>query len=104
MTFRPFTSTIEYPQFRTLDDARAWAISVFDMLVNWETQLNALLNEARKSTATAIADVNTSEDPADAPASADALRDDLVANYLPYIKTKINSILASLRTNGIVAE
>lgn len=104
MTFRPFTSAIPYPAFRTVDEARAWAIDVFALLADWEKRMNALLTESRKSPADAIADVDTSEDPDDAPADADALRDDLVANYLPYILGKINSILAALRANGIVEE
>lgn len=48
-------------------------------------------------------------DPADAPADADALRDDLVANALSEIganfsalDTKINNILAKLRTHGLI--
>jgi predicted RecA/RadA family phage recombinase len=49
-------------------------------------------------------------DPADSPATADALRDDIVANALPAIRnnladqgTKINAILAALRQAGILA-
>ena len=59
-----------------------------------------------------IADVAayTTTDPSDAPADADALRDDLVATTLPAIATginanvtKINAILAALEAHGIVA-
>ena len=60
-----------------------------------------------------IADASTSHsitDPADAPADADALRDDLVANAIPDIEsaldalgTKINSILDALEGVGITA-
>jgi hypothetical protein len=60
-----------------------------------------------------IADASTSHaitDPADAPADADALRDDLVANTIPDIETaldalgtKINSILTALEGVGITA-
>jgi len=58
-----------------------------------------------------IVDASTAHaitDPADSPASADALRDNLVANTIPSIETalnnlgtKINSILARLETAGI---
>lgn len=48
-------------------------------------------------------------DPADAPATADDLRDDLVANALAEIganftalDTKINNLLAKLRTHGLI--
>jgi hypothetical protein len=48
--------------------------------------------------------------PADAPATADALRDDLVANALPAIRdnfeelaAKVNTILARMRTRGDLA-
>lgn len=59
------------------------------------------------------ADASTSHtitDPADSPASADALRDDLVANTIPSIEsalnslgTKINNILAKLEAAEVVA-
>ncbi len=49
-------------------------------------------------------------DPADAPVSADALRDDLVANALPGIRNglasinaKLDAILAALRSVGGIA-
>ena len=58
-----------------------------------------------------IADASTAHaitDPADSPASADALRDNLVTNTIPSIETalnnlgtKINSILSRLETAGI---
>jgi len=61
-------------------------------------------HEANASTAHAITD------PGDAPASVDALRDDLVANTIPSIETalnalgtKINSILTKLETAEILA-
>lgn len=48
--------------------------------------------------------------PTDTPATADALRDDLVANVLPVInddladlQAKVNGILAALRGVGIIA-
>jgi hypothetical protein len=60
-----------------------------------------------------IADATTSHsitDPADAPADADALRDDLVANTIPAIETalnnlgtKVNTILTALENANIVA-
>ncbi len=53
---------------------------------------------------------HTITDPADAPADADALRDDLVANTIPSaetaldtLATKINSIIDALEANGITA-
>jgi hypothetical protein len=62
---------------------------------------------------THIADASASHaitDPADTPADADALRDDLVANAIPdtesalnALGTKINSILSALETAGILA-
>lgn len=49
-------------------------------------------------------------DPADTPATADALRDDLVANALPAIRNniadvgkKLNDTLAALRAAGVIA-
>lgn len=60
-----------------------------------------------------VADASASHsitDPADTPASADALRDDLVANAIPEIEaaldalgTKINSIIATLEAAGLHA-
>ena len=60
----------------------------------------------------AITDASTSHsitDPADSPADVDALRDDLVANTMPDIESKLdslgttlNSILAILRTHGLI--
>ena len=54
--------------------------------------------------------VHVVTDPADAPADADALRDDLVANVIPDIEgdldalgTKINTILTALESAGILA-
>lgn len=50
-------------------------------------------------------------DPADAPGTADILRDDLVANAIPDVEAalnalgvKVNSILAALRDHDIIAE
>jgi len=60
----------------------------------------------------AITDATTSHaitDPADTPADADALRDDLVANTIPDIEaaldalgTKLNSILTALENKYIL--
>ena len=41
--------------------------------------------------------------PADTPADADALRDDLVTNAPTEIQTKINDLLAELRQSGVIA-
>ncbi len=62
------------------------------------------------SAGTANATVQAMPDPTDAPATADALRDDLVATLLPAIRNnfadvtaKINAIIAALKNAGIVA-
>lgn len=71
-----------------------------------------LYGEAPVAQAAAIADVSAISitDPADSPATADALRDDLVANALAEIRQDLtdiranqNSILAALRGIGIIA-
>jgi hypothetical protein len=87
---------------------------------NWQTG-GTVIGGGTASGITAIPDlagtVGTANDtmtaianPTDTPASADALRDDLVAvlipalnNNLADLQTKINAILAALRTAGIVA-
>lgn len=55
-------------------------------------------------------DVVAVPDPADAPGTADALRDDLVANTIPAIRgdladltDKLNTVLTRLRAHGIIA-
>ena len=55
-------------------------------------------------------DTHAITDPADSPASADALRDDLVANTIPEIKAaldalgaKLNALLLALETGEILA-
>ncbi len=60
-----------------------------------------------------IVDASTSHtitDPSDSPASADALRDDLVTNTIPSIETqlnalgvKINAVITALENSGITA-
>ena len=53
---------------------------------------------------------HTVTDPADSPASADALRDDLVTNTIPSIESqlnalgvKINAVITALENSGITA-
>lgn len=94
------------------------------------TALGGITALADNSAGTANNTVQALPDPADAPASADALRDDLVANLIPALRNntadlaakintliadmndardndadlaaKVNAILAALRTAGIV--
>lgn len=54
--------------------------------------------------------IQTLTDPADAPATADALRDDLVANLIPELRNnidelriKVNNALTALRGVGVIA-
>lgn len=104
MTYGPFVSALMFPSaVDTPDEVRTWLQLLYSEHVMLVHFLNAVLAEARKSSATAIADVDTSNYPADTPADADALRDDLVANYFPHIDSKIDGILAALRTNGQVS-
>ncbi len=66
-----------------------------------------LKQQAHEADASTTHDIT---DPGDSPASADALRDDLVSNTIPSIEsalnalgTKINSILAKLETAEVLA-
>jgi hypothetical protein len=87
---------------------------------NWQTG-GTIVGGGTASGITAIPDlagtVGTANDtmtaianPTDSPATADALRDDLVAvlipalnNNLADLQTKVNAILAALRTAGVIA-
>lgn len=69
--------------------------------------VTALTDSISGSVASTLAAI---PDPADTPASADALRDDLVANTLPKIRnalssiaSTVNSIRTQLRASGLMA-
>ena len=73
-------------------------------------QAAASVNLTDSTTGTADDTVAAIPDPADTPASADALRDDLVANTLPAIRNdladiiaKVNKSLTVLRNLGLMA-
>lgn len=74
------------------------------------TQAAASANLTDNSGGTANDIVQALTDPADAPANADALRDDLVANLIPELRNnyadlaaKVNKALAVLRDVGLMA-
>lgn len=95
MTFRPFTSAIPYPAFRTLDEARAWGIDVYRTLAEWEKPLKAMLTELRKLKGNALTAAN-----AGTVNSGDATTDDVIeAN-----RTRIGEIEAILVANGLAEE
>jgi hypothetical protein len=79
-------------------------------ITNAGTQASAIASLTDNSAGTANDTIQAIPDPADTPASADALRDDLVTNVLPAIRNdiadltaKVNAILAALRGTGAVA-
>lgn len=138
MTFAAAPLTVPAPAFRTVAEAQAWADALYGWAVSMNKRFNALLVQTRLAPAAAIADMSLAvisdpsapaniADPADAPADADELRDDLVASTIPSIEsvlatlrsdivtsindiearfttiqTAFNSLLAAARTNGIV--
>ena len=113
MTFPAGAVTVPFPAFRDIREAQAWAESAYDWFVKAQAQINALTVQTRRVKAAAIASLSlaTLTDPADTPADADALRDDLVANTIPSqearnasIQTAVNAILAAMRTNKDVAD
>lgn len=68
-----------------------------------------IVSNGTQAAAIANSTPGTITSPADAPASADVLRDDLVANTIPSIQSdftalaaKVNLILAALRGAGII--
>lgn len=74
------------------------------------TQAAAAANLTDSSGGTANDTVQALTDPADAPATADVLRDDLVANLIPELRNnyadlvaKVNKALTVLRTVGLMA-
>lgn len=54
--------------------------------------LNQLLTQAATQSDVAASEAHTITDPADTPATVDALRDDLVANTIPNIESKLNAL------------
>lgn len=79
-------------------------------ITNAGTQASAIADLTDSTTGTANNTLQALPDPTDTPASADALRDDLVANLIPALRNnyadlgaKVNAILAALRGAGIIA-
>jgi len=54
--------------------------------------LNQFLTQAETQADVAASESHTITDPADTPATVDALRDDLVANTIPNIESKLNAL------------
>lgn len=110
MTYPLGAVTVPCPSFR--DPAlQAWAMRLFDWAQDIQKRVNAIDAEARKATADPIADLSLASitDPADTPADADALRDDLVNNTIPSIEARlasiqtfVNDLKTALETNLIV--
>lgn len=74
------------------------------------TQKAAVASLTDSTAGTPAATLSALPDPADAPASADTLRDDIVANLLPAVRNnyaslnaKLDSILVALRSHGLIA-
>lgn len=74
------------------------------------TQASAIADLTDNSAGTANSTIQAMPNPTDTPATADALRDDIVANLLPPIRNnvadlaaKVNAILAAIRNLGIIA-
>ena len=112
MTYPAGALAVPFPAFRDIREAQAWCEAVYDHLVRHEKAFAALLAQTRRVQASAIASLSlaTLTDPADTPADADVLRDDLVANTIPSqearnasIQTAVNAIIAAMRTNKDVA-
>lgn len=79
-------------------------------ITNAGTQASAIAALTDNSAGTANDTIQAMADPTDTPATADALRDDLVAVLLPAIRNniadltaKVNAITAALRGAGIIA-
>lgn len=79
-------------------------------ITNDGTQASAIATLTDNSAGTANDTIQAMADPTDTPATADALRDDLVANLLPALRNniadltaKVNAITAALRGAGIIA-
>ncbi|MCK6475329.1 MAG: hypothetical protein L6Q35_00690 [Phycisphaerales bacterium] len=74
------------------------------------TQATAIADLTDNSAGTANSTIQAMADLTDSPATADALRDDIVTNLLPAIRNnvadltaKVNAILAAIRNLGIIA-
>lgn len=74
------------------------------------TQASAITALTDSTTGTANNTLQALPDPSDTPATADALRDDLVANLIPALRNnyadlaaKVNAILVALQGAGITA-
>jgi hypothetical protein len=87
------------------DGTAGWSIQISDG-ANWKyiakraVTTTAFSDSIGGTVADALAAI---PDPADSPASADALRDDLVTNTLPKIRNALSSLAAkwnTFRTNG----
>ncbi len=88
---------------------------IIDILTGGEirnngTQASAVPDLTDNSAGTADDTIQALTDPADAPASADALRDDLVANLIPELRNniadltaKVNDLIAAVRGGGLVS-
>lgn len=70
----------------------------------------AIASLTDNSAGTANNTIEAIPDPADTPATSDALRDDIVANVLPALRNdiadlaaKVNVILTALRADGTIA-
>lgn len=113
MVFPVSPVTVMAPAFRTIAEAQAWADSVYGYLHTLTRRVDALTVQSRAVQAAAISDLalESLTDPINSPATADALRDDLVANTVAEartnftdVQTAINAILAAMRANLVVAE
>jgi len=75
----------------------------------WQTATVAQLTDNTAGTANGTLQALT--DPGDAPATADALRDDIVANLIPQLRNnyadlaaKVNELQTALKTSGAMAD
>jgi hypothetical protein len=108
------TVTLSLPQSIDTDaDVEFDSATLDDLTASTLVQADANKKLISHTEDSHIADASTSHtitDPGDAPADADALRDDLVANTIPDIESKlnslgttVNSILTALENANIVA-
>lgn len=84
-------------------------VAAANMVTGDQTGIADLVMTALAAPATPDGTIEAIPDPADTPASADALRDDLVANTLPAVRnaieecgTHINTIIARLESAGVL--
>jgi len=85
-----------------------YSVDDVQVLTNQQAAITSFTDNVGGSNSKTLAAIPS---PADTPASADALRDDLVANALPSIRNAITSlavsneeVLAVLRTHGLIAQ